>query len=102
MKKSRTQHGSPNSGQSCFSSFFPLDQGTCGTAHSPVEVNKCPLNGKVEDLFRLLIDARFVSHISASGCNLTGTLKDLSSLRQESFRLGNSNSRNWPEKIAQC
>ena len=38
----------------------------------------------MEDLFRILIDARFISHISASGCNLTGTLKHLSSLRLDS------------------
>ena len=74
----------------CFFTLFPVDHGNCGTAHNPLEVNKCPLNGKVEDLFRLLIDARFVSHISAFGCNLAGTLKDLSSLRQDSCRLGNS------------
>ena len=73
-----------------FSLFRPLDCGNSGIAHDPLKVNKCPLNGKVEDLFRILIDARFLSHISASGCNLTGTLKDLSSLRQGSFRLGNS------------
>ena len=60
----------------------------CGTVRNHLEVTKCPLNGQVEELFRILIDARFVSHISAFGCNLTGTLKDLSSLRQRSFRLG--------------
>ena len=52
-------------------------------------MNGCPLNGQVEDLFRILIDpTRSLSQVSASGCNLTGTLKDLSSLRQGSFRLG--------------
>jgi len=46
-----------------------------------LQVSGCPLSGKVEDFFRILVHATRISQISASGCNLTGTLKDPSSFR---------------------
>eukprot|EP00434_Breviolum_minutum_P001790 symbB.v1.2.001585.t1/scaffold88.1/size340390/20 len=46
-----------------------------------LQVSGCPLNSKVEDLLRILAYSKFISKISASDCNLTGTLKDLSSFR---------------------
>lgn len=42
------------------------------------EVSKCPLNGTVDDLLSLLVGPE-LSLIEAFGCNLTGTLNDLSS-----------------------
>jgi len=48
-----------------------------------LQVSGCPLSSNVRDLFRLLIHSRLITQISASGCNLTGTLKDPFSLRFE-------------------
>ena len=57
-----------------------------GCSPNRIEVSGCPLSGKVEDLFRTLTDSTRISQISASGCNLTGTLTDPSSFRQRGFR----------------
>ena len=48
----------------------------------PVEVSRCPLNREVMDLFKILVDSKSMFKISASGCNLTGTLAVASSFRQ--------------------
>ena len=41
------------------------------------EVSNCPLNGNVDDLMSLLVEPE-LSLIEACGCNLTGTLRDMS------------------------
>ena len=68
--------------------FVSLDVSMSYGAPDPLEVSGCPLNREVMDLFRILVDSRSMFKITASGCNLTGTLAVASS-----FRLGNCSNR---------